>query len=194
MGVPLLGFLAHVDGLCGEMLESGLETVQGSVFFLHAGAAKGKGRGKRVQISETPKKKKNLGGGKQPVQRERGDPGDQLPEHKSRTPRICDWDFSSRPRGGTLRGWSQHGPMSVGPDEMLASHWLRAEALPAASLRPPIPEQNVERCWSRCVHVVLTLVLAPQNPERKLTVPPASLNPPGRDFVPHREGESLDRC
>lgn len=36
MGVPLLRFLAHVDGLRGEMLESGQETVQGSVFFLHA--------------------------------------------------------------------------------------------------------------------------------------------------------------
>lgn len=36
MEIPLLGFLAGMDGLRGEMLEARQETVWGGVFFLHA--------------------------------------------------------------------------------------------------------------------------------------------------------------
>lgn len=32
----MLGFLAHVDGLRGEMWEARLETIRGGVLFLHA--------------------------------------------------------------------------------------------------------------------------------------------------------------
>lgn len=156
LGGPLLRFLAHVDGLRGEMLEPRQESVWGGFFFLHAELRRKERVKERVKINyETDasglEKTEESGEWEVKVRR-----GNQQPAHKSRTlPSVA--DFINRPVALLHPGAEPARPnerrLQSGPRLSLAGSRGAAR-----SVTKPLPGTG---CAVRLGGPVIPLVLVP---------------------------------